>query len=146
MNFKFALVKNAPENARLPKRSTIGSAGYDFVSPETFTLQPGEKHMVWTGVKAYMLENFVLLAFIRSSMGVKRSLALANGTMVIDRDYADNPDNDGNIGICLYNYGTEPQTINKGDRIAQGLFVPIFITDDDDTTTERVGGYGSTGR
>lgn len=143
---KFDFVKDAPEAARLPKRSTVGSAGYDFYSPETYILSPGEKHMFWTGVKAYMPKDYVLQCFIRSSLGVKCSLMLANSTMIIDSDYADNPDNDGNIGICLCNYGPYSQKIEKGDRIAQGIFVRFAKTDDDDTTAERSGGYGSTGR
>ena len=61
-------------------------------------------------------------------------------------DYFENVDNDGNIGIFLLNISDEIQYIYKGDRIAQGMFINFLITDDDDVNTERVGGFGSTGK
>lgn len=61
-------------------------------------------------------------------------------------DYFSNVDNDGNIGVFLINISDEVQYIYKGDRIAQGMFVNFLITDDDEVTTERKGGFGSTGK
>ena len=61
-------------------------------------------------------------------------------------DYFSNVDNDGNIGVFLINISDEIQYIYKGDRIAQGMFVNFLITDDDEVTTERKGGFGSTGK
>ena len=79
-------------------------------------------------------------------MGVKRHVILANGTGVIDSDYVDNPDNEGNIGICLYNYGKEVQEFKAGERIAQGIFIEYKIIDADNSKKTRIGGYGSTGK
>lgn len=143
---KFAFVKNANENAKLPVRSTSGSAGYDFVTPIDFTLEPGESFMVKTDIKAYMPKDIVLQIYPRSSMGIKKDIMLKNLTGIIDSDYADNPDNEGNIGIVLYNYGTEKREFKAGDRIAQGIFVKFFTADDDTADGERTGGYGSTGK
>jgi dUTP pyrophosphatase len=126
----------------LPKRGTAFSAGYDFYSPIYAVVQPNEIVKIWTDVKAYMNPQEVLIIDVRSSMGGK--FMLANTIGVIDKDYADNSQNEGNIGIFLKNISNEPQTINIGDRIAQGIFIPYFITDDDETVNERVGGFGST--
>lgn len=68
-----------------------------------------------------------------------------NACGVIDADYADNPDNEGHIQIMLYNAGKVSQPINKGDRIAQGIFTRYFTDENDVVETERVGGFGSTG-
>lgn len=61
-------------------------------------------------------------------------------------DYFGNVDNDGNIGVFLLNISDDIQYIYRGDRIAQGMFINFLITDDDNTDTERIGGFGSTGK
>lgn len=131
----------------LPVRGSKGSAGYDFHSKEEVTIMPNESHLFWTDVTSYMLEDEVMLLFVRSSMGTKLGLKLKTAVSVIDSDYYDNEGNGGNIGICLYNYSTEPVTIKVGDRIAQGVFQKYLTVDDDVCLNEsRTGGYGSSGR
>ena len=130
----------------LPTRSTKYSAGYDFYCPIEVELNPHEKQVIWTNVKAYMQENEVLMIYIRSSIGIKRGLILANGTGIIDKDYYSNPDNDGNIGICLYNNSDKTVKIDVGERIAQGIFIPFLSADNGNTTEERLGGIGSTNK
>ena len=127
----------------LPTRATAHSAGYDFYSPVDVTIQPNESVMIWSDVKAHMYYDNVLMLFVRSSMG-KHPVVIANGTGIIDGDYYDNPDNDGNIGFRLFNLGTTPYEIKKGDRIGQGVFTKFGTVKDDDTTTTRQGGFGST--
>ena len=61
-------------------------------------------------------------------------------------DFYSNVSNDGNIGICLYNYGKEPQTIEQGERIAQFAFLPFLVADNCNSKEERKGGFGSTGK
>lgn len=129
----------------LPTRGSKISAGYDFYSPVDIILKPNEKTCVWSDVKAYMQEGEVLLLFVRSSIGIKKGLTLSNGTGVIDADYYSNPNNDGNIGIALYNYSDKTVEIKKGERICQGVFVPFLEADNGNTDKERVGGIGSTG-
>lgn len=129
----------------LPTRGSKVSAGYDFYSPVDITLKPNEKTCVWSDVKAYMQEGEVLLLFVRSSIGIKKGLALSNGTGVIDADYYSNSSNDGNIGIALYNYSDKIVEIKKGERICQGVFVPFLEADNGNTDKKRVGGIGSTG-
>ena len=130
-------------DVKLPVRSTIASAGYDFFSLDDATINTGESKTIRTGVKAYMLPNEVLLLLPRSSMGIKKNLTLANTVGVIDADYYGNKSNDGHILICLFNNGIKPQTIHTGDKIAQGIFVK-FLSGNDIPTGKRIGGIGST--
>lgn len=131
----------------LPTRSDSGSAGYDFYAVKDICIQPQEMQMVWTDVKACMLPDEYLALHLRSSIGVKYGLMLANGTGIIDSSYFCNKDNDGNIGIPLYNTSNEVVHIPAGDRIAQGIFQK-FLTTIDDTVigNTRNGGFGSSGK
>ena len=87
----------------------------------------------------------VLLLAIRSSLGTKEDLELANQVGVIDSDYADNPKTGGNIGICIRNTCDVPKEIKAGDSIAQGVFVEYKTVDDEDEITEeRTDGFGHT--
>lgn len=132
---------------RLPRRADLGSAGYDFVTPVTVTVKPGETKLIWTDVKAYMQQSEVLKVYSRSNHGTNLRVLLANGTGIVDASYYDNPKNDGNIGICLINNGPMAQTFSAGERIAQGIFTPYLVADDDEVlNNERIGGFGSTGQ
>lgn len=100
--------------------------------------------MVSTGVKVAIPEGYVGLLYVRSSLGVKRRLDLANGTGVIDADYR------GEVKVCLRNTGRSPQFIRRGDRICQLVVVPVDLTDwveveQLDETVRGQGGFGSTG-
>lgn len=133
------------QDIHLPTRKTTESAGYDIESAEAVTLMPGETKLIATGLKAFMAYDEYLAIHIRSSMAIKRRLALVNSTGIIDSDYYNNEDNEGHIMIALLNYGSEPMSIEKGERIAQGIFSKYLITNDDDATGVRTGGIGSTG-
>lgn len=128
----------------LPQRGTKTSAGYDFSTPVDVTIFPHEKTLIWTDVKAYMQEGEVLTLHVRSSIGIKKGLRLANITGIIDADYFNNPDNEGNIGISLYNDTNGIITLQTGERVAQGIFLPFLVADNGNTDNERVGGIGST--
>jgi len=128
----------------LPTRGSKNSAGYDFYSNENKVLNPGEKHIFWTDVKAYMQEYEVLKIYIRSSLGIKKNLILANDVGIIDQDYYENQKNDGIIGVCLRNISEIPQNIEKGERIAQGIFEEYLISDNGNSEEKRKGGIGST--
>ena len=143
----FAKTKNAPDNVKLPTRKTTGSAGYDFYLAATIEVPPhAYSELVPTYIKAYMPEDEVLLLHIRSSIGILKGVTLANNTGIIDSDYVDNPENEGNIGLRLYNHTDEPVILRAGERVMQGIFVKYQTVDDDITTGERKGGTGSTGR
>lgn len=134
------------EEVKLPARSTKSSAGYDFFSPIDFYLAPGETLMVKTDVKVCMEPDEVLMLFPRSSMG-KFPIVLRNTIGVIDADYYNNEDNEGNIGLKFINKAERSGwAVHKGDKIAQGIFTKFLVTDDDVADGRRVGGFGSTGK
>lgn len=126
----------------LPTRGSSTAMAYDFYAPETYSVMPNAILKVWTDVKAYMQENECLIINVRSSMGGKFMLANTSGW--IDADYYSNENNDGNIGIFLKNISDKVQTINKGDRIAQGAFFNFLVADNGNTNNVRKGGFGST--
>src|SRR5690554_922658 len=129
---------------QFPVRADPLSAGYDFYTPVDVTILPGQSQVVWTNVKAYMQPGEVLLIFVRSSVGIKHNVTLANGTGVIDASYYGNESNDGNIGICLRNNSGQAKEYKAGERIAQGIFLPFLVADEDNTLKEeRTGGFGS---
>ena len=128
----------------LPQRTTAESAGYDIECAETVTINPGEVKIVPTGSKAFMAYNEFLAIHIRSSIGMKRHIMLANCTGIIDSDYYNNEDNEGHILLGLYNLGTEAVTLEKGERVAQGIFTKYLVANDDEANGIRRGGIGST--
>ena len=130
----------------LPKRSTRNSAGYDFYSVISFTLNPGERKIIPTGVRVIMNSDEYLSIFIRSSLGFKYNIRMCNQVGIIDADYYGNSDNEGHIYVCLENEGKEEINIKKGDRFVQGIFTPFLITDDDTATETGLGGIGSTNK
>ena len=128
----------------LPKRGSAFSAGYDFYCINSFSLEPGERKVIPTGIKVKMNDNEFLGLFVRSSLGFKYNVRMCNQVGIIDKDYYNNVDNNGHIFICLQNEGSQKVEIKKGDRFVQGIFMPYLITDDDNTTDLRKGGIGST--
>ena len=138
--------KHKDVEIKLPIRATKISAGYDFSSPISITIQPKSKEIIWTDVKSYMQEGEVLILDVRSSIGIKKGLMLANTIGIVDQDYFSNINNDGNIGICLYNMTDEPVYIEQFERIAQGIFIPFLVSDNGNTDEERIGGIGSSGQ
>lgn len=133
---------------KLPVRKTKFSAGYDFHTPFSFDLAPNESIKIPTGIKARIKEGQFLAMYVRSSIGFKYGVVLSNGTGVIDGDYYNNEGNEGHIFIKLVNLSTEGKTLhcNKGDAIAQGIFMSYDVAVDDVAYGERVGGIGSTGK
>ena len=138
-------IKEIYDGLKLPKRATKGSAGYDFYAPFDIDLNPGETIKVPTGIRANMLENYVLKLYPRSGLGFKYRLQLNNTVGIIDSDYYYS-DNEGHIFAKITNDSNENKSlhIDKGTGFMQGIFIEYGITFDDDTTEIRNGGFGST--
>ncbi|WP_419520151.1 dUTP diphosphatase [Megasphaera massiliensis] len=115
----------------IPIRKTAKSAGYDLEAAETTVLAPHAVTVVPTGLKAFMEGDEYLSIFIRSSLAFKKGLMLANSTGIVDSDY--------------YNTNDVAYTIEKGDRIGQGIFMKYLTVNDDTAGGLRTGGIGSTG-
>lgn len=131
---------------QIPHRGTSKSAGYDIFAPYNITLQPNEEIKVPTGLKAYMRDGEVLMAFPRSGLGFKYYCRLANTVGVIDADYYNNEDNEGHMFVKLRNEGSKPMMIKQGDGMCQMIFMPFLLVDGDsfDKGDTRNGGFGST--
>lgn len=119
-------------------------AGYDLKSNnETFTLGPGGKIKVSTGVRIEIPVRHVGLIVPRSSLGTKYRVTLANSIGVIDSEYR------GEIFVYLVNDGYTDIEINKYDRFCQLVILPVYISqlkvvDSLSTTSRGEGGFGST--
>lgn len=129
-------------DVELPTRATEKSAGYDFRASEEVFIRPNQMVAVPTGITAYMLEDEFLDLRIRSGLANKYQLTLQNDAGVIDADYEKTGKE---IKVMIRNEGPKVCRIMAGDRIAQGIFQKYLKADDDNVTTERVGGFGSTG-
>ena len=138
--------KHKDVEVKLPVRSTQHSAGYDIYLPIDVEIAPNETKVVFSDVKAYMQPNEVLMLFVRSSIGIKKNIILANGTGIIDADYYSNESNDGNIGLALFNNSNETVVLKAGERVAQGIFTPFLVADNGNTNNVRQGGTGSTNK
>ena len=140
-------IKKLNERATLPTYASAGSAGADLTNAEEndITINPSETVFVGTGIAAEIPAGFVGLVYARSGLACKRDIAPANKVGVIDSDYR------GEIKVALHNHGNSPQTVLKGERIAQLVIAPCvfanFVSVEELDDTERGdGGFGSTGR
>jgi len=128
--------------AFLPVRAHPTDAGADLKSTQTVEIYPNEQVLIDTGVAVKIPEGYAGFVFNRSSQA-KLGIMLPNSVGVIDSDYR------GNIKVPLKNIGESPYKIQRGDRIAQLVLVPVLLAGfvDEWNNTERgSGGFGSTGR
>ena len=138
-------IRDIYEAIKLPVRATRGSAGYDFFAPLSLSIAPGRTVKVPTGIRVEMQENWVLKCYPRSGLGFKYRLQLNNTVGIIDSDYFYS-DNEGHIFAKITNDTNEGKTveIEAGTGFMQGIFVEYGITMDDEVSTVRNGGLGST--
>ena len=119
------------EEYEIPSRETYYAAGYDFHALCDFVIKPGMTKKIPTGIKAEMENDEALLIVVRSSQGFKYNVRLINQVGVVDKDYYNNPTNEGHIWIGLKNEGIKDYVVNKGDGIAQGMFIKYLLTEND---------------
>jgi dUTP diphosphatase len=130
----------------LPKYETAGAAGFDLSASEDVVVPPGRIALVPTGLVIEVPPGHFLGIFARSSTPLRRGLMVANGVGVIDEDYCGPRDE---IKVQVLNFTAEPVTVAKGDRIAQGLFLPVLRAAWNETveppSSGSRGGFGATG-
>lgn len=156
INSQYEACAAAYEQITLPTRATPGSAGYDFYLPYNVTVPyrftaDNDTLLLPTGIR-WVVENnnpVVLKLYIRSSMGIKKNMVLANGTGIIDADYC-KAVNEGHIMIAV-KMPKYPFVIDEPNiRIAQGIISNYLVVDNDivvETADDsRKGGFGSTGK
>lgn len=143
---KFEKVSRIQDDIQLPVRATRNSAGYDFLAPEKVVLPAKTLTRVMTGIKCELRPYMVLILANRSSNPSKKSLFLANGIGIVDADYYNNPENEGEIGFEFYNNSEEDVVIEKNEKIGQGIITTYYKVEGDNATGSRDGGFGSTGK
>lgn len=137
--------KDEPEKLwRLPERKTTSSAGYDFTCPEDVEIPGGGIAKIKTGIKVQLPPNEFLSLHIRSSLASKCHLNLVNAVGIIDADYYNNPDNEGEIIAVIENRGEAPVQITRGMCFVQGIIQGYKVVSNDHAQAKRVGGFGST--
>ena len=145
---KFDLrIKKLRDNAQMPTYGSEWAAGADIYAAidEAVTIQPNETKFIPTGLAFEIPEGYAGFIYARSGLACKKGLAPANKVGVVDADYR------GEVMVALHNHGTEAQTVEAGERIAQMIIAPFitanFIFSDElDDTVRGAGGFGSTGR
>ena len=123
----------------------LGFVGVVLVLMLIFSLVPGERALIPTGLRVEIPPGFEMQIRPRSGLALKQGLSLPNTPGTIDSDYR------GPLGVLLVNLGAEPFHIAHGDRIAQMIVAPViqasFAVVGELSDTERgAGGFGSTGR
>ena len=142
MKIKLKIVR---EGAIMPSYQTPGAACVDLHASidAPIILQPGGYRAVPTGVAAEIPEGHELQVRARSGWAAKNGIGLVNGIGTIDADYR------GEIAAILINWGSEPFTINPGERIAQMMLNKIEkiewkVVDNLSDTERGEGRFGST--
>ena len=113
-------VKKLQEDAFIPKCAYKGDAGYDLYSIESYVLQPGERHLIHTGIAIELPPFTEAQVRPRSGYALKNGITVLNSPGTIDQGYRNE------IGVILINLGQEPFRIEKGDRIAQLVIKRTF--------------------
>jgi dUTP pyrophosphatase len=131
----------------LPEYATTGSAGLDLRAclDDAITLNPSETVLIPTGLAIHIGDNSLAAVLLpRSGLGHKHGIVLGNLVGLIDSDYQ------GQVFVSCWNRGTEPFTVNIGERIAQMVFIPVVQVEfeqvsDFDESHRGEGGFGHTG-
>lgn len=131
------------ENAVIPTYAHDSDAGADIYAVEDITIKPNSTEIIPTGIKIEIPLGYEIQIRPRSGLSAKTKLRIANAPGTIDAEYR------GEIGVIMTNTGNLSHTINKGDKIAQMVIMPVpmikWIETEELSETERgEGGYGST--
>src|SRR5437868_6539844 len=130
----------------LPRYESGGAAGFDLSASAEVVVPPGGVALVPTGLVVEVPAGHFLGIFARSSTPLKRGLMVANGVGVVDADYCGQRDE---VKIAVLNFTNAPVNVRAGDRIAQGLFIPVARAEWQETAGDLRdgwrGGFGATG-
>ncbi len=139
------LIKRLDPDIPLPSYAKAGDAGADLATRIDFTIKPGERILVPTGISIALPDGYVALVHPRSGLAVKHGISIVNTPGTVDAGYR------GELQVILINHDlTESISFKKGDRIAQLVIQQVeraeFIEVADLPGSERsTGGFGSTG-
>lgn len=139
------IIKRVDSTLPMPEYHTDGSVGFDFIVRESTTIASHAFALIPANVIVQTPSGYMLMVALRSSIPRKKNLIIPHGLGVIDQDYC-GPDDE--IKIQVYNVGSEPIIIERGERIAQGIFVKIEQAQWQEVfevVAPSRGGFGSTG-
>lgn len=132
-----------------PKFAYEGDSGFDLRADieEPITIQPFKRVLVPTGLYFELVKGLEIQVRPRSGLAVKHGITVLNTPGTVDSHYR------GEVKVPLINLGEEAFTINKGDRIAQAVIMPVFgegkinltKTEEINETTRGEGGFNSSG-
>lgn len=131
-------IQRIDETLPLPKYESAGAVGFDFVTRETTVIEPHTIALVPGNIVVAVPEGYALMIVPRSSLPRKKALVCPHSVGIIDQDYHGDGDE---ILVQVQNFSDEPVTVERGERIAQGLFVKVDIAE-----WEEVDGHGKDGR
>src|SRR3954451_7502246 len=137
-------IKRLSPLVSLPRYETDGAAAFDLAAATDLTVEPGQVALVPTGLVIEVPSGMFLAIFARSSTPLKRGLMVANGVGVVDQDYC-GPDDE--VKIAVLNFTSAPVRVAAGDRIAQGMLLPVDRVEWEEAQVLRGtsrGGFGST--
>ena len=141
-----ARIKLLTDTARVPTYATDGSAAFDIYADMSINIDSDDLEIISTGIAVEVPDGHVLLIHSRSGHGFRYGLRLSNCTGVIDSDYR------GEIKVAMtLDMPDGYVCIERGDRIAQGMIVPVErvefeLTDELSETVRGNNGLGSTGK
>lgn len=137
---------DATADLSLPSYKTPGSSGMDVCAAlgKSLVIEPGERVLIPTGFSVAIPTGYEIQVRPRSGLAVKHGLSLPNTPGTIDADYR------GEVQVAMINLGSDPVSINRGDRIAQLVVAPVIqakvdVVSELDATTRGSGGFGHTG-
>ena len=139
------LIKRLDPTVPLPSYAKAGDAGADLATRIDFTINPGERMLVPTGISIALPNGFVALVHPRSGLAIKHGISMVNTPGTIDAGSR------GELQVILINHDlTQPVSFKKGDRIAQLVIQKVeradFVEVSDLPGSDRSsGGFGSTG-
>jgi dUTP pyrophosphatase len=137
-------IKRLSPSVALPRYESDGAAAFDLAASTDLTVEPGQVALVPTGLVIEVPRGMFLGIFARSSTPFKRGLMVANGVGVVDQDYC-GPDDE--VKIAVLNFTSAPVRVAAGDRIAQGMLLPVDRVEWEEAQVLRGtsrGGFGST--
>ncbi|HLX58609.1 MAG TPA: dUTP diphosphatase [Ktedonobacteraceae bacterium] len=137
-------IKRIDNELPLPTYATAGSVGFDLYCREDTEIAPRTIELIPGNVIVRIPQGYMLMLTLRSSTPLRKGLLIPNGVGIIDQDYCGEGDE---LKIQVLNFREEAVTVKRGERIAQGIFVPIARAtwNEVDTMGKGRGGFGSTG-
>src|SRR5579883_3084206 len=137
-------IKRIDTSLPLPTYATTGSVGFDLVCREDTEIAPRTIGFIPANVIVQTPPGYLLLVTLRSSTPRRKGLLIPHGVGIIDQDYCGEGDE---VLIQVYNFRDEPVLIRRGERIAQGIFIPVVRACWQEATAlgPGRGGFGSTG-